>query len=196
MNGAARSANPAEGSTLFSSMLYRPVWPDRSSWSCQRSCRAGRREHRGNMRPGPSAHLHGYSARRLSSGAHSVILGALGNTVGQPPPRRSLMRSQYCPAQVRGPIPHRGVGPSPSRPERVRRTTAGVHLIAANSSTLLRGILRLPQTSPSRRNRAQRLVSYLAKTTPPGNVRVSTRFRFTQLSSALKNGVPPPTRTG
>ena len=29
-----------------------------------------------------------------------------------------------------------------------------------------------------------------------GNVRVSTRFRFTQLSSAVKNGVPPPTRTG
>src|SRR5215472_7813370 len=49
---------------------------------------------------------------------------------------------------------------------------------------------------PSRRNRAQRLVSYLVKITPPGNVRVSTRFRFTQLSSAVKNGVPPPTRTG
>src|SRR5260221_10873515 len=44
------------------------------------------------------------------------------------------------------------------------------------------------------RNRAQRLVSYLVRTTPPGNVRVSTRFRFTQLSSAVKNGVPPPTR--
>src|SRR4029453_7089241 len=44
------------------------------------------------------------------------------------------------------------------------------------------------------RNRAQRLVSYLVRTTPPGNVRVSTRFSFTQLSSAVKNGVPPPTR--
>src|SRR5207247_6163445 len=44
------------------------------------------------------------------------------------------------------------------------------------------------------RNRAHRLVSYLVRTTPPGNVRVSTRFRFTQLSSAVKNGVPPPTR--
>ena len=31
--------------------------------------------------------------------------------------------------------------------------------------------------------------------TPLGNVRVSTRFRFTQLSSAVKNGVPPPTNT-
>src|SRR3954465_9052391 len=31
---------------------------------------------------------------------------------------------------------------------------------------------------------------------PSGNVRVSTRFRFTQLSRAVKNGVPPPTRTG
>ena len=37
----------------------------------------------------------------------------------------------------------------------------------------------------SRRNRAQRLVSYLVRTTPPGNVRVSTRFRFTQLSLSL-----------
>src|SRR5215211_7690354 len=46
------------------------------------------------------------------------------------------------------------------------------------------------------RNRAHRLVSYLVSTTPPGNVRVSTRFRFTQLSTAVKNGVPPPTSTG
>ena len=44
--------------------------------------------------------------------------------------------------------------------------------------------------------RAHRLVSYRVSTTPPGNVRVSTRFRFTQVSSAVKNGVPPPTRTG
>ena len=43
---------------------------------------------------------------------------------------------------------------------------------------------------------AQRLVSYLVSTMPPGNVRVSTRFKLTQLSSAVKNGVPPPTRTG
>src|SRR5690349_25039129 len=43
---------------------------------------------------------------------------------------------------------------------------------------------------------AQRLVSYLVRTTPPGNVRVSTRFRFTQLSRAVKNGVPLPTKTG
>src|SRR4029450_12745071 len=45
-------------------------------------------------------------------------------------------------------------------------------------------------------NPAHRLVSYLVSTTPPGNVRVSTRFRFTQLSTAVKNGVPPPTSTG
>ena len=38
----------------------------------------------------------------------------------------------------------------------------------------------------------QRLVSYLVITTPSGNVRVSTRLRFTQLSRAVKNGVPPP----
>src|ERR1700759_520814 len=42
----------------------------------------------------------------------------------------------------------------------------------------------------------QRLVSYLVRSTPSGNVRVSTRFRFTQLSRAVKNGVPPPTKTG
>lgn len=42
----------------------------------------------------------------------------------------------------------------------------------------------------------QRLVSYLVSSTPSGNGRVSTRLRFTQLSRAVKNGVPPPTRTG
>src|SRR4051794_30007341 len=42
----------------------------------------------------------------------------------------------------------------------------------------------------------QRLVSYLVRTTPPGNVRVSTRASFTRLSRAVKNGVPPPTKTG
>jgi hypothetical protein len=46
------------------------------------------------------------------------------------------------------------------------------------------------------RTSAQRLVSYLVRTTPPGKVRVSTRFRFTQLSSVVQNGVPPPTMTG
>src|SRR2546427_2472390 len=46
------------------------------------------------------------------------------------------------------------------------------------------------------RSGIQRLVSYLVRSTPSGNVRVSTRFRFTQLSRAVKNGVPPPTRTG
>src|SRR4051812_5717868 len=40
------------------------------------------------------------------------------------------------------------------------------------------------------------MVSYLVSTTPSGNVRVSTRLSFTQLSRAVKNGVPPPTRTG
>src|SRR2546427_3071857 len=46
------------------------------------------------------------------------------------------------------------------------------------------------------RSGIQRLVSYLVRSTPSGNVRVSTRFRFTQLSRVVKNGVPPPTRTG
>src|ERR1700722_16632374 len=43
---------------------------------------------------------------------------------------------------------------------------------------------------------AQRLVWYLVSTMPPGNVRVSTRFKLTQLSSAVKNSVPPPPKTG
>jgi hypothetical protein len=42
----------------------------------------------------------------------------------------------------------------------------------------------------------QRLVSYLVSSTPSGNARVSTRLRFTQVSKSVKNGVPPPTRTG
>src|SRR5215213_2260745 len=67
------------------------------------------------------------------------------------------------------------------REHRLRRD-GEPYLVAANISTLLRGMLPFPQTS-SKRNRAHRLVSYLVMTTPPGNVRVSTRFRFTQLSS-------------
>src|SRR5215831_2117250 len=53
-----------------------------------------------------------------------------------------------------------------------------------------------PKPAPIRGRGTQRLVSYLVRSTPSGNVRVSTRFRFTQLSRAVKNGVPPPTRTG
>ena len=62
-----------------------------------------------------------------------------------------------------------------------------------------RGFARLAQSrKPAliRTTGTQRLISYLVSTTPPGNVRVSTRFRFTQLSRAVKNGVPPPTKTG
>jgi hypothetical protein len=52
------------------------------------------------------------------------------------------------------------------------------------------------ELAPEHVTRAHHLVWYRVSTTPPGNARVSTRFRFTQLSSAVKNGVPPPTRTG
>src|ERR1700735_3992157 len=55
---------------------------------------------------------------------------------------------------------------------------------------------RFEQTTDEHRAGTQRLVWYLVSTTLSGNVRVSTRLRFTQLSSAVKNGVPPPTRTG
>src|SRR5262245_6158779 len=62
------------------------------------------------------------------------------------------------------------------------------------------GTMRQPfggRTDTMRSARAhQRLVSYLVRSTPSGNVRVSIRFRFTQLSRVVKNGVPPPTRTG
>src|ERR1700744_5086 len=57
-------------------------------------------------------------------------------------------------------------------------------------------ILRGPDARADPRSGIQRLVSYLVRSTPSGNVRVSTRFRFTQLSRVVKNGVPPPTRTG
>src|SRR5207248_6129345 len=54
----------------------------------------------------------------------------------------------------------------------------------------------VPRARADPRSSIQRLVSYLVRSTPSGNVRVSTRFRYTQLSRAVKNGVPPPTRTG
>src|SRR5437870_657483 len=57
-------------------------------------------------------------------------------------------------------------------------------------------ILGWPEAPADPTSGTQRLVSYLVRTTPSGNVRVSTRVRFTQLSRAVKNGVPPPTRTG
>src|SRR5213592_105475 len=66
----------------------------------------------------------------------------------------------------------------------------------AGDDPLLRHVrtrIRSPQTNGAG---TQRLVSYLVRSTPSGNVRVSTRVRFTQLSRAVKNGVPPPTRTG
>src|SRR3954454_25260352 len=57
-------------------------------------------------------------------------------------------------------------------------------------------ILGWPEARADPTSGTQRLVSYLVSTTPSGNVRVSTRLRFTRLSTAVKNGVPPPTRTG
>src|SRR3954463_11493281 len=57
-------------------------------------------------------------------------------------------------------------------------------------------MLGWPEARADPTSGSQRLVSYLVSTTPSGNVRVSTRLRFTQLSRAVKNGVPPPTRTG
>src|SRR5450759_3129957 len=57
-------------------------------------------------------------------------------------------------------------------------------------------ILGRPEARADPTSGTQRLVSYLVRTTPSVNVRVSTRVRFTQLSRAVKNGVPPPTKTG
>src|SRR3954462_12532642 len=57
-------------------------------------------------------------------------------------------------------------------------------------------VLGWPEARADPASGTQRLVSYLVSTTPSGNARVSSRLRFTQLSRAVKNGVPPPTRTG
>src|SRR6195256_4834094 len=57
-------------------------------------------------------------------------------------------------------------------------------------------ILGWPEARADPTSGTQCLVSYLVRTTPSGNVRVSTRLRFTQLSRAVKNGVPLPTKTG
>ena len=81
------------------------------------------------------------------------------------------------------------------------RVTAGVSSGLAYSRSMRSRVRRNRASSSGVTSRAygptaQRLVSYLVSTTPPGKVRVSTRFRFTQLSSAVKNGVPSPTRTG
>src|SRR3954452_17841569 len=57
-------------------------------------------------------------------------------------------------------------------------------------------ILERPEARADPTSGTQCLVSYLVRTTPSGNVRVSTRVRFTQLSRAVKNGVPLPTKTG
>src|SRR5438270_596171 len=62
----------------------------------------------------------------------------------------------------------------------------------AGAATITSGLLTLAAL----RSGIQRLVSYLVRTTPSANVRVSTRVRFTKLSRAVKNGVPPPTKTG
>src|SRR3954452_25203315 len=59
-----------------------------------------------------------------------------------------------------------------------------------------RHVLGWPEARADPTSGTQRLVAYLVSTTPSGNVRVSTRLRFTQLSRAVKNGAPPPTRTG
>src|SRR5215217_227667 len=56
-------------------------------------------------------------------------------------------------------------------------------------------ILGWPEARADPTSGIQRLVSYLVRSTPSGNVRVSTRLRFTQLSRAVKNGVPLPTKT-
>lgn len=57
-------------------------------------------------------------------------------------------------------------------------------------------ILGWPEPAPIRGRVLSAWSRTWVRSTPSGNVRVSTRFRFTQLSRAVKNGVPPPTRTG
>jgi hypothetical protein len=72
------------------------------------------------------------------------------------------------------------------------RTVFAVYEVARDATAPIPPVATSRAYDPT----AQRLVSYLVSTMPPGNVRVSTRFKLTQLSSAVKNGVPPPTKTG
>src|SRR5215470_951390 len=75
-----------------------------------------------------------------------------------------------------------------------RRDPAGVSRSPPNTAPRDPWAALSPRADPT--PGAQRLVSYLVRTTPSGNARVSTRVRFTQLSRAVKNGVPPPSKTG
>src|SRR5215211_4180905 len=74
-----------------------------------------------------------------------------------------------------------------------KRDPAGYH---NRLETQRHEILGRPEARADPTSGTQCLVSYLVRSTPSGNVRVSTRVRFTQLSRAVKNGVPLPTKTG
>ena len=99
----------------------------------------------------------------------------------------TLRERRLAPRIARPEIERSIVWPFNYRRLTVRYERKGSHVLA---------ILVVARPDPSRVTGAQRLVSYLVSTMPPGKVRVSTRFKLTQLSSAVKNGVPPPTKTG
>src|ERR1700710_2855666 len=103
-------------------------------------------------------------------------------------------RSDAQPGPARRPISMSANHPYPDGSSAVKnRIRQGRH---DRLGTQRHEILRWSEARADPTSGTQRLVSYLVSTTPSGNVRVSTSLRFTQLSRAVKNGVPPPTRTG
>ena len=83
---------------------------------------------------------------------------------------------------------------SPVRAHAFRFTRGSLHGTGADARAAT--VNRLGSRAQPIESGLQPLVSYLVRSTPSENVRVSTSFRFTQLSRAVKNGVPPPNRTG
>jgi hypothetical protein len=113
-----------------------------------------------------------------------------------PPTTRSTgyLRSRSCTSST---------GRSPSSPASTPPTNHGWacprhcdHTRSSDPAELAPRLAEHQRDDANTTTGAHRLVSYRVSTMPQGNVRVSTRFRFTQLSRVVKNGVPPPTKTG
>src|SRR3954454_6427172 len=109
-----------------------------------------------------------------------------------PPQSPISLPRPSCPGRRRGEwtLGHPYPDGSPAVKNRIRQ---GRH---DRLGTQRHDILGWPEARADPTSGIQRLVSYPVKSTPSGNVRVSTKLRFTQWFRAVKNGVPPPTRTG
>src|SRR4029453_10093147 len=149
------------------------------------------------MSPSSTNPAHGPPSPKSPRNEHPDQLNT-NATTRTPPPRRRCRWGFFMPEKhrhdQRGRRPHlQRVGQQLAR--NARKGPGEGSLIAEGHGEHARKDFDLASRA-EHLARAHRLVSYRVSTTPPGNVRVSTRFRFTQLSSAVKNGVPPPTRTG